>query len=243
MKNIENLAIETSQQTNKNTLQPGDQLMISVAAEDMEVTAPFNQNPRSSELSAYSNGRTNILQQNQVSVSGPMYTIDTNGNIDFPILGQINTTGKTLEDLKKELQNGILVYVKNPTVNVRLTNYRISILGEVQNPGYFTIPGGEITFLEALAMSGDLTMNGKRENILIVRNEDGKISKGYVNLQDADFINSPYYKLKQNDVIYVSPNKSKERQAKQNPNLGIIMSAVSVGISAVAIVVTLINKN
>ncbi|WP_308003819.1 polysaccharide biosynthesis/export family protein [uncultured Chryseobacterium sp.] len=243
MQNIENVAIEASAKNSQNTIQPGDQLIILITAKDMDVVKPFNQNYSSSEFvqtNALAGGNT--PNQGTVSVSGPSYFVDANGDIDFPILGKLNTTNKTLVEFKDELRNKASEFIVNPTVNVRHVNFKVTVLGEVNRQGDYTISNGQATILNALGLAGDLTMYGKRTDVLVIRSENGKITHGRVNLQDANLINSPYYNLKQGDAIIVSANNTKDITSKQNPNTTIILSAVSIGVTAIAVVVSLFKK-
>jgi polysaccharide export outer membrane protein len=243
LQNIEQAAVENSLKNSRSTIQPGDQLVIVVTAKDMAVVKPFNQNYSSSELV-----QTNVAaggntpNQGAVSVSGPTYIVDSKGDIDFPTLGVINTTGKSLVEFKEELREKIQQYVINPTVNVRLANFKITVLGEVNKQGDYTISNGQGTILNALGMAGDLTMYGKRDDVLIVRTENGIVSHGRINLMDANLINSPYYYLKQGDAIIVASNNTKDIQSKQNPNTTLYLTAASIAITAAAVVVSLIRK-
>lgn len=241
MQNIEQIATETSEKNAQNTLQPGDQLVILVAGKDLDVVKPFNQNYSSGE--AVSNAQPGGNQAAAAApISGPTYIIDSNGNIDFPYLGSLNTTGKTIEEFKANLRGRLTKYLINPVVTMRLTNYKITVLGEVNRPGQYVVTDGKSTLLNALGLAGDLTMYGKRDDVLIVRNIDGTITKERINLTDANFINSPYYNLKQGDVIYVSPNKSRDIAAKQNPNTGLYISVASVALGVLGLLVTVFKK-
>ncbi|HCA07561.1 polysaccharide biosynthesis/export family protein [Chryseobacterium sp.] len=243
MQNIEKVALEASAKNSKSTIQTGDQLVILITAKDLDVVKPFNQNYSSSEMvqtNAMAGGNT--PNQGVSSIQGPTYIVDNNGNIDFPILGILNTNGKTLVEFKEELREKMLKYVINPTISIRLANFKITILGEVNRQGDYTIANGQATILNALGMAGDLTMYGKRNDVLVIRTENGVVTHNKVNLQDASLINSPYYNLKQGDAIIVSANNSKDIQAKQNPNTGLYLTAASIAITAAALVVTLINK-
>lgn len=243
MQNIEQVAITASAKNSANTIQAGDQLIILITAKDMDVVKPFNQNYSSSEL-IQSNGNAggNTPNQGSVSLAGPTYIVDGNGDIDFPVLGIISTSGKTLVEFKDELRTRMTKYVINPTVNIKLANFKITILGEVNRQGDYTVSNGQGTILNALGMAGDLTQYGKREDILVVRTENGVVSHGRINLQDANLINSPYYNLKQGDAIIVSANKVKEITSKQNPNTTIYLTAASIAITAVAVVISLFKK-
>jgi polysaccharide export outer membrane protein len=243
MQNIEQVATETSIKNSSSKIQPGDQLVILITAKDMDVVKPFNQNYSSSELvqtNSYAGG--NMPNQGMTSVSGPMYIVDSNGDIDFPVIGKLSTSNKSLVEFKDELREKITKYVINPTINIRLTNFKVTVLGEVNRQGDYVITNGQATILNALGLAGDLTMYGKRNDVLVIRTENGKVTHGRVNLQDANLINSPYYNLKQGDAIIVSANNTRDLAAKQNPNTGLYLTAASIAITAIAVVVGLFKK-
>lgn len=243
MQNIEQVAIEASAKNSNNTIQKGDQLVILITAKDMDVVRSFNQNYSSSELvqtNAIAGGNT--PNQGATTISGPTYIVDENGDIDFPILGKLNTSNKSLASFKDELRERMTKYIINPTVNIRLANFKVTVLGEVNRQGDYTIANGQGTIFNALGLAGDLTQYGKREDVLVIRTENGEVSHGRVNLRDGNLINSPYYNLKQGDAIIVSSNNTKDLIAKQNPNTGLYLTAISIGITAVAVVVSLFNK-
>lgn len=236
IQNVEMIATEAAINNQVSTIQKGDQLVVLVTAKDMAVVKPFNQNYTSAEISQYSIPSSNNPTQGQQQISGPTYIVDTDGNIDFPVLGKLNTTGKTLVQLKDEIREKIRKYVIDPTVNLRIANYKVTILGEVNKPGQYVIPDGETNFLNALGLAGDLTMYGKRDDVLLVRNENGQIIKERINLMDASFINSPYYQLKQGDVIYVSANETKDKTARLDPNTPIYISVAGIVVTILALV-------
>lgn len=240
LQNIEQIANEFSQRNIQSTIQPDDQLLIYVTAKDMSVVAPFNQSISiSSDKSriSYSQPSNNMPTSGQSTLEGVVYTVYPDGYIDFPIIGKIETSGKTIEELKNELVQKIKRYVINPIVSVRYGNYRVTVLGEVNRPGEYIVPTGKTTLLSALGLAGDLTIYGRRDNVLIVREENGVRSQAYINLADANFINSPYYYLKQNDVVYVTPNKVKENSSNFGSQTGIYISIASVVVTILALVI------
>ena len=236
LQNIEDVALETSIKNAKSTIQPNDQLVILVTAKDMDVVRPFNQNFSSGQILQYSTASNNMPTQNQTSTSGPTYIVDTQGNIEFPVIGKVNTENKTTEELRDILKKEISKYVVNPQVSVKNTNYKITVLGEVNKPGTYNIPEAQTTVLEVLGLAGDLTIYGNREDILVLRNIDGIMSKERINLTQADFINSPYFYLKQNDVIIVSPNETKQKTSRLDPNTGIYISVASIVVTILALI-------
>lgn len=240
MQNIESVAREALIKTSRATIQPDDQLLIFVTAQDMSVTAPFNQSMGvgvSQSRVAYSQPSNNLPMAGQSTLSGVSYTVYPEGYIDFPVLGRINTSGKTVEDLKEELVALLKKYIINPTVSIKYANYRVTVLGEVLRSGEYVIPDGKTTLLNVLGLAGDLTIYGRRDNVLIVREENGLITQAYVDLTNADFINSPYYYLKQNDVVYVTPNKVKENSSMFGAQTGIYISVASVIVTILALVI------
>lgn len=194
------------------TVQPKDQISILVSSKDPQLAALFNL-PRAqyqigSESSESSSGQ----------ISG--YTLDTEGYIDFPVLGRLYVAGMTKSEIasfiKKRLMDENLI--NDPVVTVEFMNLYYSILGEVNNPGKYMITKDQITLLEALSMAGDLTIYGKRDAVFVVREEDGQRVTHWVDLRTQDLFRSPVYYLKQNDVIYVQPNKVRAGQSTINEN-------------------------
>ena len=242
MKDIENIALDNSVKNSRSTLQPGDQLIIMVSAKDMDVVKPFNQNYSSATTVAQYTVPSSNSQVQQMPASGPTYMIDTDSNIDFPQIGLINTKNENIETLKTKLIELISAYVKDPVVDVKLMNFKVSVLGEVARPGTYVIPDGNTTLLQTLGLAGDLTAFGVRNNILIVRNVDGKFTQQRIDITSAQFINSPYYYLKQNDIVYVQPNSIREKASRVDPNTGLYISIASV-IASIALGVLALTKN
>ena len=236
LQNIESVALEASMKNAKSTIQPNDQLVIMVTAKDMDVVKPFNQNFSSGQILQYSLPSNNAPTQGQTTASGPTYVVDSQGNIEFPVIGKVNTENKTTEELRDILKKEISKFVLNPQVSVRNTNYKITVLGEVNRPGTYNIPDAQTTLLGAIGLAGDLTIYGKRNDILVLRNIDGVITKERIDLSKADFINSPYFYLKQNDVIVVSPNDTKQKVSRLDPNAGIYISVASIVVTILALI-------
>ncbi|MEN2435674.1 polysaccharide biosynthesis/export family protein [Weeksellaceae bacterium A-14] len=238
MQNIEQIAIDASVNHYKNnTIQPGDQLAIYIMAKDPRVVAPFNQNYASSDvIQGNANGGSNTPSLGQGSITGPMYLVDPDGNISLPYLGVISTTGKNITELRNEIKEKVSRYVIDPSVSIQLANFRVTVLGEVNRQGDYLLPNGKGTIMNALGLAGDLTMYGTRNNVLIVRNENGNITKGYVNLTDANLINSPFYNLKQNDVIIVSANDTKEKTSRLDPNMPMYLSVAGIVVTIITLI-------
>ena len=231
MQNAEAIA-EAAANNNPLTIQKGDELSIFVSAKNMEAVRPFNQNYYNIQTP------TTVASNN----SEKEYLVNSEGDIDFPVIGKIAAGGKTLEAFREDITTHIKTYLKDPTVTVRLANFRVTVLGEVNRPGQFKISDAETTVLNALGLAGDLTVYGKRDKILLVRNNDGKLSKEYINLLDAGFVNSPYYNLKQGDVIYVSPNQTKEKLSRQDPNTNLYLAIAGTVIGLAGIFITIFKN-
>ena len=212
------------------TVQPKDQISILVSSKDPQLAALFNL-PRVQ----YRVGDNN-MQNTNGDVSG--YTLDTEGYIDFPVLGRLYVAGMTKSEIasfiKKRLMDENLI--NDPVVTVEFMNLYYSILGEVNNPGKYMITKDQITLLEALSMAGDLTIYGKRDAIFVVREEDGQRVTHWVDLRTQDLFQSPVYYLKQNDVIYVQPNKVRAGQSTINENS---VKSVSLWLSIASFLTTL----
>jgi len=194
-------------------IQPKDKLSIVVNSQDFRLNNLFNLPVVSQQLGMEGSSNSNR------GVSG--YTVDSKGNIDFPVLGEIQVSGMTREEvathIKKELQSHDLV--KDPVVTVEYMNLSVAVMGEVNNPGRFNIDKDNLTILDALSQAGDLTIYGKREKVLVLRQEDRKQRVYGVNLCSAEHLyTSPAYYLQQNDVVYVEPNATKARQSTVNGN-------------------------
>ncbi len=205
-------------------IQSSDMLAISISAADIKATEPFNQQ------SVYQMGASN--PNNPYS---RIYTVDENGEINYPILGQIKLGGLTRREAEIEIKNKLSKYIVNPGVNITFTNFRISVLGEVVKPGSFTIPNERISILDALGMAGDLTINGVRSNIMVIREQNGHKQTYNVDLTSKEVLNSPVYYLAQNDVVYVEPNNARISASKFTPNYSLWISVAGVIISVISV--------
>lgn len=211
---------------------PNDELFITVTSTNPTATAHFNlpaSNPATqSELLMYTSPR-------QMT-----YLVNSDGDIDFPQLGNIHVAGLTTEQLQKKLTTDISRWVDNPVVNVRLMNYRVSVLGEVTRPGAQLINNNRYTILDAIASAGDLTPYGERENVLLIREKDGKQIRVLLDLTSSELLTSEYYYLQPNDYIYVKPNKVREGNAKYDSNKSYNLSMVSTIVSAASVIASLV---
>lgn len=236
LQNDEKIATEQALATIHSTIQTGDILVILISAKDQDVVRPFNQNYASSQLVQPNVPGGNMPNNGVSTFSGPTYIVDAKGNIDFPVLGIISTKGKTLLQLKNEIRQDVSQYVKEPNVNLKISNFQVTVLGEVNRQGEYNIPNGQGTIFTALGLAGDTTIYGERDNVLIVRTVDGVLTKNRINLLDDHFISSPFYNLKQGDVIYVSANKTKQKVARLDPNTPIYVSVAGIIVTILALV-------
>ena len=212
-------------------LQPDDLLMIIVSAEDPEIAQPFNLQ----SVSVQNPGNLDVTMGQQTM---QLYLVDANGAIEFPVLGTLKISGLTRSQVLQMLQQKIGVYIKSPIVNLRVMNFKVSVQGEVNAPGSYNVASERVTLIEALTMAKDLTIYGKRNNILIIRDIDGVKSYNRVDITKANFINSPFYYLAQNDVVYVEPNKNRINGAAIGPNTGVIISISSLLITLITLLIT-----
>ena len=188
------------------TVQPKDQISILVSSKDPQLAALFNLTRAQARVGtegSVSNGE----------VSG--YTLDDKGNIDFPVLGTLHIAGMTKSQIAALVNENL---VKDPVVTVEFMNLYFSVLGEVKSPGKYSITKDQITLLEAISMAGDLSIYGKRDAVFVIREENGERVTHWADLRSKDVFNSPVYYLKQNDVIYVQPNKVRAGQSTLNEN-------------------------
>lgn len=200
-------------------VRPGDKLSIIVNSRDPQLTQLFNLPYVTKQLGQGTISAGATSANNSQGVSG--YTVDEQGMIDFPVLGKIEIAGKNREEIAAFLKEELLAknLVKDPVVTVEYMNLCISVLGEVASPGRYSIDRDKVTLLDAISMAGDLTIYGKREKVLVLREENGVQRVYGVNLCSAEHLyTSPVYYLRQNDVVYVEPNNVRARQATVNGN-------------------------
>lgn len=209
----------------ENVLQPDDNLIITILSDEPELATDFNL--------MYLSARGNAVANMNVNDMLYTYLIDQNGEIDFPVLGKLKLGGLTRLEAQDKIKSLLTSYIKNPGVILRVTNFKVSVIGEVQRPGTQNIIGDRITLLEALSSAGDMTIYGKRKDIMVIREVDGVRTINEIDITNADFISSPYYYLNKNDVIYVKPNKTRVNSSVIGPN-------VTVGISAISLLITII---
>lgn len=217
------------------TIMPKDLLTIVVSCTNPELAVPFNLVAATPSSVSAGNSQTTVqpvLQQ---------YLVDNDGRINFPVLGTLKVGGLTKSQAEELIIKNLKPYIKEtPIVTVRMSNYKISVLGEVARPGTFTITNEKVNLLEALAMAGDMTVWGLRDNVKLIREDaNGKQEIHTLDLNKTETILSPYYWLQQNDVVYVTPNKTKARNAGVGNSTSLWFSATSILVSLASILVTI----
>lgn len=225
---IEQLNKSQIQRSGNNLeIRPDDLLTIRVSAPEQEAAIPFN--------------LTKTIQSSNAirgDVEPETYMVSNEGTIEFPILGTIEVAKLTTFEVADKIKIMITDYVKDPIVNVRVLNFQISVLGEVAKPGTFDIEDDHISVSKALAMAGDLTIYGKRENILVMGETEGEKTYAYLDLTDANVVNSPHYYLRQNDVVYVEPKSTRRQTAGST---GLAATYISIA-SVLASLIVLFTK-
>ena len=226
--NIENATFNAKQYN--PVIKSDDELMIIVSAPNPEAALPFNL----TTISVPSNNSNLevVSGQNRVQT----YLVDKNGNIHFPQLGVIKMGGLSRTEAIDFLTNKLKDYITNPMVNLRITNFKVTVQGEVAKPGVFTIDSERITLPEAISKAGDLTIYGNRKSVLVIREIDGVKTHKTIDLTKTDFINSDYYYLTQNDLVVVEPNKTRVNSSAVGPNTSVILSTVSLLLTIVALI-------
>ncbi|MDB9913096.1 polysaccharide export protein [Flavobacteriaceae bacterium] len=209
---------------NKYTLQVDDILNITIGTLVPEAALPYNKN-------------TGGLQQNNeleiMKLEG--YLVSQDKTINFPVLGTISVDGKTTITLEKDLKERFVTggYLIDPTVTVRLLNAKVTLLGEVKAPGTYTFTENNMSFLQALGLAGDLTINGDREDVILIRNVDSIQTASHINLTSADWLDGPYQNIKPNDVIVVNPNMAKVKSAGYIGNASVVLAMASIILSSI----------
>tara|TARA_Y200000002_G_scaffold323996_1_gene285413 strand:+ start:1032 stop:1787 length:756 start_codon:yes stop_codon:yes gene_type:complete len=202
------------------SIQPGDILDIQIKAFNPESVLVFQRQYSAS------------LPQNQIQnrvIEG--YLVGEDGIINLPIIGSVDTNDKTTNSLAIEIQKALSPYIKNPSVNIRLLNFRVSVLGEVATPGTFTVIDERISIPQALGLAGDLTINGDRNHLLLLRNQEGQKLNQVIDLTKSEFLQSEFYFLKQNDIIYVRPNNARIKSSGLVGNVSTLVSILSLAVS------------
>lgn len=231
--NIDSLNLAASGGLYDAKIMPKDQLTITVSTIDPQAASPFNLS------TAGNNG--------QLSPTGNLqgYLVDNDGNIDFPVIGKLHVVGLTktqCQDLIKQKISPYLATTERPIVTVRMSSYRITVIGEVNNPGVIPVTTEKMSVIEALAQAGDLTLYGKRDNVMLIREDaTGTKSSHRLNLNDANLINSPYYYLQQNDILYVEPNGVKAKGSGIGSSTTIWFSVTGMAVSLATFIIGLVK--
>jgi polysaccharide export outer membrane protein len=207
---------------------PNDNLLITVSASNPVAAEPFNS--------------VNLTTSYTSGLEWKGYLVDEKGEINFPVIGKVAIGNLTKAEAEKLLEDKLSNYIQLPVVNIRFMNYKISILGEVKNPGVYTINDEKVSLPEAISLAGDLTIYGQRRNVRIYRMENGEKKYYTVDLTSPLVFSSPYYYLQQNDIIYVEPNKARAGASTYNQSLPLIFSAVSILVTIASFVITLSKK-
>ncbi|MEM1340041.1 MAG: polysaccharide biosynthesis/export family protein [Bacteroidota bacterium] len=201
-----------------------DLISIHISTLDAEASTPFNLFRGASEGG---------IRPEQVD-----YLIDKDGEIDFPVIGKIKIAGLSSEEVRVMLREKLADYLKDPIINIRLRNFTVSVLGEVNRPGTYPVNGERITIFEALGLAGDLTIKGMRRNVLVIRDFDGTKVYNRIDLTSKKAMDSPVYYLTQNDVVYVEPNQSAITASSLDNRATIAISIASILITSTVILIT-----
>lgn len=217
-------------------IKPLDRLIVVVNSKDPELAVPFNSSTAMSSLSG-STTSTNSIESLQTR------TVDENGCILMPIIGTVKCEGLTRNELARLIADKIIEggYINDPSVNVQFSDMKFSVIGEVARPGSFEIDRDRISILDALAMAGDMTVYGMRNEVIVAREADGKRTIEVLDLTSKDVFNSPAFYLQQNDVVYVKPNKYKAQSAEISQNRSFYLSLVSTAISVITLTISIIS--
>lgn len=207
-------------------LQVDDMITITVMGMDAEAVKPFN-------LATYGSYPGTEINPSQNQSLLPGYIIDINGEIDFPVIGKIKIAGLNRTEAAALIATKLKEYIKDPIINVRLINFRITVLGDVARPGTYTMQSERVTLIDAIGIAGDLNLTAVRKNVLIIREINGSKTETVVDMTKNEIFNSPVYYLKQNDIIYVEHNRAKKNSSVVN------LSTVSVIVSLTSILITL----
>lgn len=232
-KGLETSNDENSIVQNEAVIHNDDVLSITVSAIDPSAVAPFNL-----PVVSYASPGAETLYSSPVMQP---YLVDVNGEITFPIIGQIKVGGLKKSEAARLIKKKLEPYLKDPIVIIQFRNYKITVLGEVHRPGSYTISNERISILEALGLAGDLSIYGCRDNVLLIRElEGGKKEYHRIDLTQTDILSSPYYYLQQNDVIYVQPNNTRVTSAASS-NIGLYLSTISTLATTATVIISIIN--
>ena len=210
----------------KTVIHPDDLLSIVVSCDDLESALPFN-----TPMIGLGNQVTSSSQQIPRG-----YLVDKAGEIDFPVLGKLKVEGISRNELSEMLKEKLSLYLKTPIVTIQFQNFKVTVLGEVKNPGCYQVSSERVSLLDALGMAGDLQINGKRKNVLIMREQGNEKVFARVDLTSSDYINTPFFYLQQNDVVYVEPNKGRIAGGNAGTFLPYVLSSLSTLIAVISLI-------
>ncbi|MEW2921842.1 polysaccharide biosynthesis/export family protein [Muricauda sp. ANG21] len=210
--------------TSNTKFKVDDLVSIHVSVLDPEASAPFN---------LYRGSQEGGMRPEQVD-----YLVDKNGEIDFPVIGKIKIAGLSPSETQKLLEEKLSDYLVNPIINIRIKNFTVTILGAVSKPGTYPVNGEQITIMEALGMAGDITIKGRKDNVMVIRDFDGTKVYNRINLNQKDALKSPVFYLTQNDVVYVEPNKSGKTASSLDQRASIAVSIISVLVTSTVVLLT-----
>ncbi len=236
--NIDTVHLAGERALHDAKIMPKDELTISVSTLNPEASAMFNISP---------SGSINTTANNSGSSTNMYkYLVDNNGTINFPVIGRIHVVGLSKSECEDLITSKIRPYLsatENPIVTVRMSSFRIVVLGEVNSPGVKPVATEKISIVEALASAGDMTIYGQRKNILLIReNADGSKTQVRFNMNDANLFNSPYYYLQQNDIVYVEPSNVKKKGAELGPSTSLWFSFISIATSLASLLVNVLRN-
>ena len=235
-KNIDSISLAASKGLYDARIMPKDLLSIAVVTSDQETSRPFNLFANMPTTSGGSTAMNTTVQQ---------YLVNNDGEINFPVIGKLKVVGLTNTECEQLIFEKVKPYfseAENPVVTVRLSSYRVVLAGAVKSPGVVPVTNEKMSIMEAIASAGDLTIFGKRDNVLLIReNPDGQKEIHRLNLNDANLINSPYYYVQQNDYIYVEPNKVEANNAYVSATTSLWMSFLSVGLSLTGLLIGILK--
>lgn len=214
-------------------IQNGDLLNITITTLSPEYNQLFSSGAVP-QISSTNPATNQVVVRDDISRNG--FLVNENGQVNLPVLGLQSLAGLTKEEAIKKLTSEVAKTAKDPIVNIRFLNYKVTVIGEVTKPGTFTAPDERINVLEALGMAGDMTAFGIRDNVLVIREQEGKRTVKSLNLNNKEVFNSPYFQLQQNDVVYVQPDNKEKNASNKSPINGPKIAIGTAIISAVAVI-------
>lgn len=219
--------LENAAKFTEPTIQPDDILSINIFTLNQQTGSIINQAAATPTLG----GNTN----SSLAAQSTGFLVDKNGEVELSLIGKIRVAGLTSFEARELIRTKASAIYQQPNVQLRFANFKVSVLGEVNAPSAYTLPNEKVTILDALSLAGDLTIYGRRDNVMVIRDNNGKKEMQRLDLNSSEIFNSPFYYLKQNDVVYVEPNKRKvsASNSAQIQTIGVIASVLSVIVLAI----------